>query len=414
MLERNEKPELLENLDKIKKLKKNYNFIDFETLENLQLELNARNLMMIDEASYKIIDKLDISIYWKDAHGQYLGCNQYMLDVIGLKSREELIGKTDEDCVWKDQASVLQAADHKVLQEKKTIQTEEPVITANGAVRIFASVKKPIFNEQGEAVAVLGASTDITDYKKALEEKILAQQISRQENRYRQVLSVYSGGMSHDLKNPLNKANLSLEMLEIVFLRIQKRLQLPEDIFKEIEPYLNYIKESHQDLQELIDHSNQLIQQTTSDNPKPILKSIEISKLFNKSLTNFNEDIASGLITVDIVDQIKISADELSFMRIIINLLENAKRQIRLKKRGKIYIHASLQGPEYLISIKDTAGDLTQADIDRIFQRYKTNEVQGTGLGLQGSSLLMEAMGGTLSAQLVDKDCIAFMLRFPR
>lgn len=44
-----------------------------------------------------IIKSLPGNIYWKDKDGKYLGCNDYALDMAGIKS---IVGKTDFDMPW--------------------------------------------------------------------------------------------------------------------------------------------------------------------------------------------------------------------------------------------------------------------------------------------------------------------------
>ena len=42
----------------------------------------------------QIIDAVDVSIYWKDLSGKYIGCNKYMEQMSGM-NRDEIIGNTD-------------------------------------------------------------------------------------------------------------------------------------------------------------------------------------------------------------------------------------------------------------------------------------------------------------------------------
>ena len=404
-------------------LKTRYRFLDFDNLETLHLALSNSTLLLIDEATYKIIDALDISIYWKDLEGRYLGCNQYMLDMNGFKSRDEIIGKTDEECIWKDQASRLREVDQTVIIQKKTMHTEESVVIVTGEIIDLATVKKPIFNKQEEVVAIMGASTDITNYKKYLIAKIQAEQeakqailISETEKQYRAAVTTHSGGMVHDLKNALHVNGLTAESLQWK-LQMFEHTQPTVEMLKAMNKQLQTILENNAKMDKIIEDSNKMIAQIASDKPEEVLtQKISMEKLIRQSTNNYSMDIENQLLSREVLRDFEVSVDIISFYRIISNLVDNAKRQIELKKKGEIFITAKeteVNGQKVKKCIvKDTAGGLTQEMIDKIFDLYKTKEVQGTGIGLQSCQLLMERMGGTITANLVDGDCIAFELSF--
>jgi len=64
---------------------------------------NQKKLLELERKKFEeqikltqIIDSVKVSIYWKDQKGEkYLGCNQYMLDMFGIKTREEIVGKNE-------------------------------------------------------------------------------------------------------------------------------------------------------------------------------------------------------------------------------------------------------------------------------------------------------------------------------
>ncbi len=46
-------------------------------------------------------------IYWKNLNGEYQGCNDLQAIDAGLKSRDDIIGLTDYDMPWKEDANYL-------------------------------------------------------------------------------------------------------------------------------------------------------------------------------------------------------------------------------------------------------------------------------------------------------------------
>gem|GEM_PF-4437705 len=84
--------------------------------ENQLLNLNAR-LESTSDLLQEIIASIPVAIFWKDRDSRFLGCNQRFALDAGYSSPEEMIGKTDADMVWKDQASLYRADDAAVMAE---------------------------------------------------------------------------------------------------------------------------------------------------------------------------------------------------------------------------------------------------------------------------------------------------------
>ena len=79
----------------------------------------------------KMVDVFPASMYVKEADGILSACNQFMLDLFGLASREEIIGKNSYDLYSPETAEEMRALDKKVLESDGPIQTEEVTIRAD-------------------------------------------------------------------------------------------------------------------------------------------------------------------------------------------------------------------------------------------------------------------------------------------
>ena len=73
-----------------------------------------------------ILKHVPVSIYWKDRKGAFGGCTNYLLQIAGYSSQDEIIGKTDHELVWRDIAdavTVIQVAQFdKVRDSLRDIQ----------------------------------------------------------------------------------------------------------------------------------------------------------------------------------------------------------------------------------------------------------------------------------------------------
>lgn len=109
-----------------------------------------------------VIQSLPGSIYWKDREGKYLGCNDTMLEMAGMKS---IIGKTDFDMPWASSAQTLRENDQKVIERNFPLEAEEVVTLANGQQVTVLTRKAPLYNKKGQIIGILGTSLNITHRK---------------------------------------------------------------------------------------------------------------------------------------------------------------------------------------------------------------------------------------------------------
>ncbi|MBI3173222.1 MAG: PAS domain S-box protein [Chloroflexi bacterium] len=115
-----------------------------------------------------IMDNIPESIFWKDENLTYLGCNRAFADDAGLASPSDIVGKTDWDMPWKEQAELYRADDRLVMEQRNAkLNYEEPQTTPDGYTTWLRTSKIPLVNTSGKVYAVLGMYEDITDRKRA-------------------------------------------------------------------------------------------------------------------------------------------------------------------------------------------------------------------------------------------------------
>ena len=131
---------------------------------NLEAIHNERQLLR------KLIDNLPVTIYVKDSNGRKLVANKADLEVIGVETEAEVLGKTDLE-IFSDEISQRGYED-----DMKIIHTQEPVINReeifidkNGVQRCLLTSKIPIIDLQGKTTGLVGIGRDITEQKKASE-----------------------------------------------------------------------------------------------------------------------------------------------------------------------------------------------------------------------------------------------------
>ncbi len=146
-----------------------------ETNEQLRREIAERRSAersLSDERNLlrTLIDNLPDNIYIKDTKSRFVLANSADARHMGVRTSDELIGKTDFDFYPKESARQFQADERKVMESGQPILNEETVcIDREGKKRAFLTTKVPLQNGEGDIVGLIGTGRDITQQKSAEE-----------------------------------------------------------------------------------------------------------------------------------------------------------------------------------------------------------------------------------------------------
>lgn len=103
------------------------------------------------------------NVYSKDIKGCYLSSNQTMLEVNNIPSEQDILGATDYDLTWKEQAPVLIQNDQEVIQTNKAKTYIEPVWLNGKLLQCYISHKTPLRTSLGKVIGVFGLSFLLED-----------------------------------------------------------------------------------------------------------------------------------------------------------------------------------------------------------------------------------------------------------
>ncbi len=112
-----------------------------------------------------IIAHLPGYVYWLDRKNVFLGSNESQAKAAGFGNRHEIVGKTNYEMSWRDQADAYNRINNKVMSTGQEHSVEEIGRTIDGKEAIFLSKKVPLFDDESNIVGILGISFDITEQK---------------------------------------------------------------------------------------------------------------------------------------------------------------------------------------------------------------------------------------------------------
>lgn len=171
-----------------------------QQLKNLleEKKLEIKQLKQENNLLRQMFDRLPGHIFCKDIRGVYLLSNVHdrkMNSDYGTenaKHLEDFSGKTDEEIFPAHLAKIFRDADIEVIRTGKSLVIERKRFNEDGQPIIETVNKIPLYDTQGEIMAVLGYCFDIT-YLKSLEAKVKNNGKSKIE---------FIRHVQHDIKTP--------------------------------------------------------------------------------------------------------------------------------------------------------------------------------------------------------------------
>ncbi len=194
-------------------------------------------------------------------------------------------------------------------------------------------------------------------------------------------------GLSHDLRSPIN----NLQAINSCLLDHQLVSEGGSDLLDMANANLRVLNELIEDFLSLAKfRAGNLLAQTEDLKLFDLFEDLHQIYQFDAKFKNLN--LQFDYPSIDFF----IHADRLHFKRIIGNLLSNA---IKYTPKGKVRLSCTFQEQVCQISVFDTGVGLSPEQISRIcrpFVRFSDHEIEGVGLGLAITKLLIELNSGKL------------------
>jgi two-component system aerobic respiration control sensor histidine kinase ArcB len=358
----------------------------------------------------KIISLMPGHIYWKDVNGIYLGCNDNHAKSLGFNSTDEIVGKTDYDLPWKEQADELIRLDKKVIATREPHTTEEFVVFPNGKKATFLSQKQPLYNENNAVIGILGVSFDITDRKEMENDLIQAKRAAEAANK---VKSAFIANLSHDARTPLTG-----------IVGIAKLLESEGGSTKDRE-YATIIHQSSEKLLLLLNDILEIVSAEEIKEESIKKEVISLSERMDQIADIFtpNAEIKEIAFQVEMDRNIPpyVISDRIKIDRILLNLVSNA---LKFTETGQITLslnmleHNNDEGI-FELAVSDTGVGISEDKAPHIFDRfYKVTpsyegKYTGFGIGLFIVKRYVELLKGHITVTSTPGKGTVFKVTLP-
>jgi PAS domain S-box-containing protein len=362
-----------------------------------------------------ILDNMPFLAWLKDTEGRYTMVNQQYATSCG-RTVDQVVGLTDLDIWPRELAEKYRADDAEVMETRLGKGVEETVATTGGDIWV-ETFKAPIVNHRMEVTGTTGLARDITQRKRAEEEKRgLEERLIRAEKM--EALGVLAGGVAHDLNNVLGVTVGYAELL----------LQM-EDKSSAIRPQLEAMMKGGQRAAAIVQDLLTLARRGVLGRDVVNLNSIVdyLPKLPEfQGLSSYHPsvqikyDLEPGLANN--------SGSSVHLGKTLFNLVSNGCEAmpnggILTIRTVSQYLDKPIDGYDevrkgdyVVLSVSDTGGGISEADLKRIFEPFYTKKVMGrsgTGLGLAVVWGTMKDHDGYINVQSEEGKGSTFTLYFP-
>jgi PAS domain S-box-containing protein len=344
------------------------------------------------EARYKtLVDSIPLMVFMKDMNSTYVSCNQAFANERGI-TPEQVIGKTDEDFFGPDLAEKRRADDRRVLLtgESKLI---EDIYRQNGDSRVLQTVKRPVRDQQGAPIGILGISWDITELRRVEEENRRLEATLRQQQKLDSI-GTLAAGVAHEINNPimsvLNCAQLILDQAQSDSETARDARAIVQETERIAAIVRNLLQFARHDKQERSPARIGDIVESTLSLTRAVLRHDQVK---------LEIEIPDGLPPTRCRSQ--------QIQQVLMNLLTNARDALNEKYPGrhddKILRVRCTQvikgGRDWIrVTVEDHGVGIREDIADRVFDPFFTTKPKekGTGLGLSVSHGIAKEHGGDL------------------
>jgi signal transduction histidine kinase len=214
-----------------------------------------------------------------------------------------------------------------------------------------------------------------------------------------QVLAI----VAHDLMNPLHAIKLGEERI---------RLTLREE--QPTERSLRAIGHAAARMERLI---SDLVDATRIEHGELVVtrRPERVAAVVREVAQLYAPQAQEGHLTLETVaptDDIVIDCDRDRLMQILGNLIGNAVKFT--PEGGRIALRVADRGDVVRFEVEDSGSGIKPENLPHIFERYRTFDARGTGLGLFIASSLVDAHGGELSVRSRPGEGTTFWFEIPR
>jgi C4-dicarboxylate-specific signal transduction histidine kinase len=281
------------------------------------------------------------------------------------------------------------------------------VVLPDGTTRYLHSVRHPVFKTSGEVCELMGISMDVTERRRADEERERSRQIEADLAYLSRLTTMgeLTASLAHEIRQPITAAVTNAKTCLRWLGRVQPEVEEAREAASRM------IKDATR-AAETINSISSLFKKGARQR-----ELVDIGQLIQEMIVLLRSEANRYSISIhtDLAD-LQVVADRLQLQQVLMNLMLNAIDAMKnVNWAGELTISSQRAGDgQLLISISDTGVGLPSEQADQIFNAFFTTKPQGIGMGLAITRSIVESHGGRLWATANGDRGATFHFTLPR
>ena len=321
-------------------------------------------------------------LYWSDE----------IYRIFGLTPQE--FGATYEaflDKVHPDDRPLVENSVDAALQEDKPYSIDHRIVLRDGSERIVHEQAEVIRDEMDQALRMAGTVHDITERKKAEEDR---RQLGEELTHVSRVTTIgtLAGALAHEINQPLTA--------------IMSNAQAAKRFLDAEKPDLDELREILSDIADDTTRSSDIVHKLRDFIKKgeieavPLNINTTIQEVVN--LTHRDAENRKIAIRLDTSENLpEVLGDKVQLQQVILNLVINGFDAMMYQDAGsrELVIRTEQDEDNHIhVSVRDTGIGIEEDKLEQIFEPFISTKSEGMGLGLSINRYIINAHNGSIWA----------------
>jgi PAS domain S-box-containing protein len=283
----------------------------------------------------------------------------------------------------------------EALRQRRDYALEYRIILPDGTMKHVRTIGHPSYSAGGELVEVIGTTIDVTERKRAQEEREQLRQLEAELAHLNRlsIMSELTASLAHEILHPIAAARNNARS-GMLFLQMS-----PPNLGEVVEALACVVRDA--------DRAKDIVARIRDHIRKapPREERFDINDAIKAVIVMMRNTIDTTRIAIrtSLTEQMpSVWGDPVQLQQVVLNLILNAVEAMSAHKEGPRELSITTgqsDADNVLVEVCDSGPGMTPEQLNQIFDAFYTTKASGLGLGLSICRSIINAHGGRLWAE---------------
>ena len=295
----------------------------------------------------------------------------------------------------------------EAIRGRRDFELDYRVVLSDGSTRDIYAIGHPVFDGAGKIAEFVGTLVDVTERKRAEDERERLQRAQSDLERSNRVSTMgeLAASLAHEIRQPIAAALTNARTC-------LRWLDRGEPEVEEARAAAGRAADDVTRAAEIITRVRSMFQKAS-----PRRELADLNAVVGEMVSVLRGEAHRHAVSIraDLAPDLpRVAVDRVQVQQVLMNLILNGVDAMKgVDAPREIAVETRRRGDECLVSVADTGPGLSPDLTDRIFEAFFTTKADGTGMGLTISRSIVEAHGGRLWAEAGRGRGVSFLFTLP-